>query len=132
MVINAAIEGVRNQLIPYDKNFTEVFAQTYHGEPLLIKNLVEEVLAYKLQAITNPYWHTAALLFMFAFGFSIVALVLSPAAEAWVAGVFRSAGKHAGRVGELLIVAGVIAAMFYLYFQVYTHGPETLLPPAWR
>jgi len=42
MVIFAAEQGVREQLLPYDDDFAEVFEQTYPGRPMLIKNLVEE------------------------------------------------------------------------------------------
>ncbi len=42
LIIHAAREGVKEQLIPYDDDFANVFEQTYPGRPLFIKNLVKE------------------------------------------------------------------------------------------
>lgn len=38
-VIQAAIDGVTEQLIPYDDDFAAVFKQTIPGEPLFVKNI---------------------------------------------------------------------------------------------
>jgi hypothetical protein len=40
--IQAAIDGVTDQLIPYDPGFEGVFRQSYPGRPIFVKNLIEE------------------------------------------------------------------------------------------
>ena len=52
-VVKAAIDGVTDQLIPYDSGFEEVFEQSYAGRPLIIKNLAEEKGDYYAVPFTN-------------------------------------------------------------------------------
>jgi len=42
LIVQAAIDGVTEQLLPYDEDFAAVFEQTYPGSPIFIKNLVED------------------------------------------------------------------------------------------
>ena len=52
-VVKAAIDGVTDQLIPYDSNFEEVFKQSYAGRPMLVENLAEEKGDYYAVPFTN-------------------------------------------------------------------------------
>ena len=53
LVIYAAEQGVREQLIPYDDDFATVFEQTFPGRPMLIKNLVEDKHDYYVVPFNN-------------------------------------------------------------------------------
>ncbi len=53
LIIHAAREGVKEQLIPCDDDFAEIFEQTYPGRPILIKNLVEDKHDYYAVPFNN-------------------------------------------------------------------------------
>jgi hypothetical protein len=43
------------------------------------------------------------------------------------------ASRHrGGGVGEVVFLAALGVGIFALYYAVYIHGPQSILPPAWR
>ncbi len=53
LIIHAAREGVREQLVPYDDDFASVFDDTFAGRPLLVKNLLEDKHDYYVVSFNN-------------------------------------------------------------------------------
>jgi len=98
----------------------------------LILNVFEEIIEYKSAAIDNPWLQTLLLMFILLLGISFVGLILIPTVENLVGEMHQSSNRKAGRLGELMLVFLIYAALYLLYFQVYIHGPESVLPAAMR
>jgi hypothetical protein len=99
---------------------------------LLLLNAIEEICVYKSEFISNPYLRTAFVLLLFVVGISTVSFLLAPAIEKIITAAYFRGRKHAGYFGEFLILAVVIGGLYFIYFLLYIHGPEYLLPRAWR
>ncbi len=99
---------------------------------LLAINIFEEVLFYKAQMVGNPYWRTALIIGVFFVIVSIGAFILAPFTEALLQHIYKTSKKEAGLIGETLFLLAVASAFYFLYYMVYIHGPESLLPPAWH
>ena len=99
---------------------------------LLVLNAIEEICVYKSGFISNPYLRTAFVLLLFVAGTAAVSFILAPAIEKVVSAAYFHGRKHAGYLGEFLILAVVAGGLYVVYFVLYIHGPQYLLPPAWR
>ena len=99
---------------------------------LLLLNLFLNVLSYKEKLISNRLLKTAFVMFMVLIGSSLVAYLLSPAIEAMVKSLHLASRHRGGGVGEVVFLAALGVGIFALYYAVYIHGPQSILPPAWR
>ena len=101
-----------------------VFPITY-----LILELVEDVLIYKTASMDAGYPRTFTVIGILVFGISIVAFALVPFFQGGLESLRKSHKKH-GPLGEVLFIASVLLAIFYLY-HVKSNDPEgieALLP----
>jgi hypothetical protein len=96
----------------------------------LILNIVEEVFTYKAQVIENNYLRTAVVMGLFLVGFGLVALLLSPLISRWLQAAYFSGRKRAGYLGEFVVLGIVYAGLFFVYYRIYVHGVESILPDA--
>ena len=99
---------------------------------LLIFGAVEEIVEYKSALFTNPYLRVAAMMFFYAFGIALIAFTLTPLLERIVLRFHTVSKRGAGRAGEYVFVLLLLAAVYFLWFQIIVNGPETLLPETWR
>lgn len=99
---------------------------------LLIFGAVEEVVVYKSEIIANPHLRVGAMMVFYAFGIALIAFTLTPIIENLVLRVHAVTKAGYGRLGEYLFVLLLLAVVYFLWFQIIIHGPETLLPPEWR
>jgi len=101
---------------------------------LLFLNAVEEVVQYKLSSVVpNPYWRTAAILAMFAFGVTLVGDFISPWIAAGLEKAYKNSKKTWGKTtGVIIFCAITLGALYALYFFIYIKGPQSVLPPEWR
>ena len=99
---------------------------------LLLLNLCTAVLSYKAKLITDRLLQTAFVLFMVLIGSSLVAYVLSPAIESLVDSLHQTSRQRGGHAGEAVFLVALGVGIFALYYAVYIHGPQSVLPPAWR
>ncbi len=95
---------------------------------LLLLNVCNSLVSYKADMIGDPVLRVFAIIFMVLVGSSLVAYVFAPAIEGVVRSLYRSSGKSGGGLGQgvFLVVLGI--TVFFLYYQLYIHGPESLLP----
>ena len=102
---------------------------------LLLLNAVEEIVVYKLTkypAIAkNPYLLTLSIILLFAVGFSLVGDMAIPYMRNILEKLHKGSKKHghAGTIFFYILTAGLI---FIIYFRIYTIGPASVLPAAWR
>jgi hypothetical protein len=99
---------------------------------LLLLNVCTSLVGYKAKMIDDPYLQTGAVIAMVLFGSSLVAFVVSPMIESFVAGLHRGSRAGFGGVGEMVFLAALGIAVFCLYYRMQIHGPEALLPGEWR
>ncbi len=99
---------------------------------LLLLNLCVEIVSYKTKMLDDALLRTAAIMGMVLFGGSFVGFVVSPAISAVVFGMQRRTRQGAGELGELFFLLGLGALVFWLYYRVYTLGPQSILPVSWR
>lgn len=99
---------------------------------LLIFGAVEEVVVYKSEVIANDHFRVAAMMAFYAFGIALIAFSLTPVIERMVMRIHAVSKAGAGRIGEYLFVAVLLVTVYFLWFQIIIHGPETLLPARWR
>lgn len=99
---------------------------------LLIFGAIEEVVSYKSDAIVNEYLRVAAMMLFYAFGISLLAYSFAPMVEKSILRVHNVSRVGWGRPGEFLFVLFLLAAVYFLWFQIIVNGPEQLLPIAWR
>lgn len=95
---------------------------------LLLLNICNNLVSYKAGMIDDPYLRVFAIICMVLFGSSLAAFVFSPAIESLVRSLYRSSEKGAGGVGQVVFLVLLGALVYFIYYQVYIHGPETLLP----
>lgn len=108
--------------------------RTYYVLPccLLLLNLGVEIVTYKAKGIADPWLRTGFIMGMVLFGASLVTLALAPAVAALVRWMHQGSRQQGGRMGEALFLAVLGAAVFWLYYQTYIVGPESLLPATWE
>ncbi len=99
---------------------------------LLLLNALEEVIIYKSEMVEDPYLRTAVILGLFIAGFSMVAFVISPLIAKWLEGVYLASRKTAGGIGTTVLMLGVIAGLFVLYYVIYILGVEAIVPDAFE
>ena len=51
--------------------------------------------------------------------------------EAVVSRLHRTSRQNAGVFGEVIFACVLGLAIFWLYYQVYIHGPASILPAEW-
>ena len=108
--------------------------RTYYVLPccLLLLNLGVEIITYKAKAIADPWLRTGFIMGMVLFGASLVTFALAPAVATLVRWLHQGSRQQGGRMGEILFLAVLGVAVFWLYYQTYIIGPESLLPDEWR
>jgi uncharacterized BrkB/YihY/UPF0761 family membrane protein len=103
---------------------------------LLLLNAMEEVIVYKVQSCPeiakNAYLLTFVLLLIFSIGFSLVGDMLAPYITKLFENMHKGSHKHGGSIGILLFYTFLGCLLFFIYFRIYTMGPETVLPLSWR
>jgi hypothetical protein len=103
---------------------------------LLLLNAAEEVIIYKVQnypeIAENAYLLTSVLLLLFILGFSLVGDMLAPYIKTVFEGMHKRSHKHGGSMGIILFYTVLACFIFFIYFRIYTMGPEMVLPPSWR
>ena len=111
-----------------------VVVRDYYVLPccLLLLNLCVELVSYKARVLQDPLLRTAAIMGMVLFGGSFVGFVVAPALGKLVGALHRGSRRSAGGVGEVFYLLALGAAVFWLYYQIYIIGPESVLPLAWR
>jgi len=95
---------------------------------LLLLNVCNSLVSYKAGMIADPFLRTGAIIFFVLIGSSMVAFVFSPAIEALVRTLQRTSRKGAGELGQVAFYVLLAGGVFYLYYQLYIHGPEAILP----
>ena len=98
---------------------------------LLLLNLVNNLVSYKAEMIGDAFSRVAVIILLVLFGGSLVAFAVAPALETVVRNLHRGSRREAGRIGEIFFLVALGAAVFWLYHQMYIHGPEAILPRAW-
>jgi hypothetical protein len=95
---------------------------------LLLLNLVNNVVSYKADMIGDPLVRVGVIILLVLFGGSLVAFAIAPAIEAGVRALHRGSRHGAGTLGEIAFLAVLGVFVFWLYYQFYIHGPESILP----
>jgi hypothetical protein len=95
---------------------------------LLLLNVCNSLVSYKAGMIADPFLRTGAIIFFVLIGSSVVAFIFSPAIEALVRTLQRTSRKGAGELGQVAFYVLLAAGVFYLYYQLYIHGPQAILP----
>ncbi len=100
---------------------------------MLLFNALQEVIEYMLpRVVPNPYTRTFVLIVLFAVGFSLIADFLVP----WLVEFFEKGHKQSRSKWGGLGVAGFyllsFAAIYVIYFVIFTKGTRYILPQAWR
>ena len=98
---------------------------------LLLLNLVNSILSYKASMISDHVIRVAVIMAMVLGGSSIVAFLVAPAVEGVVHRLHRTSRQSGGIFGEALFATVLGLVIFWLYFQVYIHGPASILPAEW-
>lgn len=108
--------------------------RTYYVLPccLLLLNLCVEIVSYKSRQIADPWLRTGFIMGMVLFGASFVTYAFAPAVAFLVRSLHQGSKQRGGWLGELLFLAVLGAVVFWLYYQVYIVGPESLLPAEWE
>ena len=103
---------------------------------LLLLNAVEEIIIYKVQAYPdiakNAYLLTAVIILLFILGFSLVGEMIAPYLQTLFEGMHKRTQKHSGSIGLMVFYVVLGLFLFFLYFRIYTMGPQAALPPSWR
>ena len=117
---------------PLVKKPTNV-VRSYYVLPccLLLLNLVNNLVSYKAEMIDDAFLRVIVIILLVLFGGTLVAFAVAPALETVVRNLHRGSQREAGRIGEIIFLAALGAAVFWLYYQMYIHGPEHVLPRAW-
>ena len=108
--------------------------RTYYVLPccLLLLNLCNSVVTYKSGVIHDELLRTLFVIGMVLVGSSVVAFLVSPAIEAVVRALRRKSKQSGGELGEMLFLIALGVAVFCLYYEATIHGPQALLPSAWK
>ena len=99
---------------------------------LLVLSVLNAVLTYKLKLISDAHLRVLAILLMSAFGYGLVALVIAPTITNALDQLRRTSKRQMGLLGEWTCLALIGLALYGLFFVIHIHGPENLLPEAWR
>jgi hypothetical protein len=99
---------------------------------LLVFGAIEELAEYKSAAIGNQHLQVLGMMLFFTVGISILAFGVTPILEGVVLKFHKASKSGAGRWGELVFTALLLAAVYILWYVLLIHGPQYLLPPTWR
>lgn len=99
---------------------------------LLLLNVCNSLVSYKAGMIGDPIFRVLAIIFMVLVGSSLVAFVFAPAIEGLVRSLYRTSEKGAGGLGRVAFLVFLGVTVFFIYYQLYIHGPESLLPTLLR
>lgn len=99
---------------------------------LLLLNLCVELVSYKAKLIDEPIVRTLTIMAMVLFGGSFVGFVVAPAIGALVSWMQRSSRQNWGGLGEAMFLLALGLVIFWLYYQIYIVGPESVLPQEWH
>jgi len=99
---------------------------------VLVFGALEEVVVYKAQLIHNLHLRVAAAMAFFAFGISLIAFFFTPLFERILVRMHAATRREAGWWGELLFVALLLAAVYFLWYSIFAYGADALLPAKWR
>ncbi len=98
---------------------------------LLLLNLVNSIVSYKAAMIYDHVVRVAVIMALVLFGSSVVAFLVAPAIEGVVGRLHRTSRQSAGIFGEVIFMGVLALVIFWLYYQVYIHGPASILPDEW-
>lgn len=98
---------------------------------LLLLNLVNTIISYKAEMIYDQMLRIAVIMLLVLFGSTVVAFLIAPGLASVVQGLHRSSKQGGGSLGEILFMTILAVAVFWLYYQVYIHGPASILPAEW-
>jgi hypothetical protein len=98
---------------------------------LLLLNLVNNLISYKAEMIHDSVLRVIMIVLLVLFGGSVVAFAVAPALEGIVRNLHRGSRNEAGRIGEIVFLLALGAGVFWLYYQTYIHGPQSVLPRVW-
>ena len=99
---------------------------------LLLLNLVNNLISYKAEMIDDAFLRVVVIILLVLFGGSLVAFAVAPGLQIMVRNLHHGSRDGAGRIGEAIFLLALGAVVFWLYYQMYIHGPESVLPRAWR
>lgn len=113
---------------------TSVTLERYYVLPccLLLLNLGNEIISYKARLIPDGFLRTLFIMGLVLFGASLVSFAIAPGLVWAVQSLRRASRSHGGGVGEVLFLAALGVAIFWLYHRNYLIGTEAILPSAWR
>jgi len=108
--------------------------RTYYILPccLLLLNVCNSLISYKAGVISDPIFRVFAIIFFVLVGSSLVAYVFAPAIEGVVRSLYKTSEKSAGGLGQILFLGLLGVGVFFVYYQLYIHGVESLLPAMLR
>ena len=99
---------------------------------LLLLNLCVEVVSYKTKMIADPVLRTGAIMGMVLVGGSLVGFVASPLIGRLVGTLQKGSKATGGGLGELLFLLVMGVLIYWLYYEVYIHGAQSILPASWK
>ena len=100
---------------------------------LLLLNAAQEIFIYKFRGmIKNNLIYVGVLVLMFAIGFTVIGNLVAPWIKQAMEKLYKNTKKRSGAVGIALFYWIVIGIIYLLYFIIYVHGPQYLLPKLWR
>lgn len=99
---------------------------------LLLLNLCVELVSYKAKSLGEPIVQVLIIMAMVLFGGSLVAFIVSPAIERAITWSHQKSRSGGGSVGEVLFLLALGGLIFWLYYEVYIVGPESILPGSWH
>lgn len=99
---------------------------------LLLLNVGNSLISYKAGVISDPIFRVLAIIFFILVGSSLVAYVFAPAIEGVVGSLYKTSEKGAGGLGKFIFLVLLGVGVFFVYYQLYLHGPASLLPPLLR
>lgn len=99
---------------------------------LLLLNLLNAIIGYQAERISDPWLRTTTVIGLVLFGGSLVAFFVAPALERFVRWLHRTSRAQAGGVGEACFLIGLGAVVFWLYYMMCNHGVSSLIPATWR
>ena len=104
--------------------------RTYYILPccLLLLNVCNSLVSYKAGLITDPLLRVAVIIFFVLIGSSIVTFIFAPTIEGLVRSLYRTSEKKGGGLGKVTFLILLGTVVFFVYYQLYIHGPQSLLP----
>src|SRR5258708_26551424 len=99
---------------------------------LLLLNLVNTIISYKVAVIYDGFLRAGFIIFMVLVGSLFVTYAVTPAIESLVRWLHTSTKQRAGGFGEVIFLLLLGIVVFWLYYRAYIIGPQAILPAAWR